>query len=382
MNVSMNATYRTEVSNLAVGRHAIRSQRCREKAIVNEAPYAFTLVELLVVIAIIGILVALLLPAVQAAREASRRSTCANHLKQMGLAALNYESARGHLPPGYLAGRNFIRPARDSDGQGPHQFCGVLVFLLPYMEQQPLYDQFTQTLDIGIDNRDENYALEANAKIAAQASVETFLCPTTSDEQPELGIIDKVYGILDGGFLKLNSARWGDLEDKPFGRTHYLGVSGVLGPVSSNLVYNIRGRSRNVIDELLGVFSVRSRTELAEVTDGTSQTLMFGEAPGTIGISIPDRVEPGLHDGFVEGFAWAGWGTLPAFSGLDFSGFAIGDARYDAIWSHYSSLHAGEIVQFCFVDGSVHSLTRDIERELFLELSTMQGAEVVSNGDF
>ena len=281
------------------------------------------------------------------------------------------------FPPGYLAGRNFIRPARANDSQGNHQFCGVLVYLLPYLEQQALYDQFTQTLDIGVDNRDENYALEVNASVAAQESVSTYLCPTTSDEEPTLGIIDKVYGILDGGFLKINSDRWGDVADKPFGRTHYLGMSGVLGPVSSNLVYNIRGQSRNVVDELLGVFTVRSRTELSRVTDGTSQTLMFGEAPGTIGVSIPDRVEDGLHDGFIEGFAWAGWGTLPSFSGLDFSGFDIGDARYDTIWSHYSSLHAGGIVQFCFVDGSVHSLTTDIERELFLELSTMQGGELI-----
>ncbi|MEM8944006.1 MAG: DUF1559 domain-containing protein [Planctomycetota bacterium] len=360
-------------------RHAItaRSCSCRSGGVDIRPRPAFTLVELLVVIAIIGVLVALLLPAVQAAREASRRSTCSNHLKQMGLAALNYESARAHLPPGYLAGENFIRPANASDSKGPHQFCGVLVFLLPYMEQQPLYDQFTETLDVGIDNRDGNYALEPNASVAAQQTVETYLCPTTSDVPPDLGIIDKAYGILGGGILKLNSDRWGDIDDKPFGRTHYLGVTGVLGPVSSNLVYNIRGVSRNVTDELLGVFSVRSRTELAQVTDGTSQTLMFGEAPGTIGISIPDRAEPGTYSGFIEGFAWAGWGTLPAFSGLDFSGFEIGDARYDAIWSHYSSLHSGGIVQFCFVDGSVHSLTNDIERELFLEMSTMQGGELI-----
>ena len=97
-------------------------------------PRGFTLVELLVVIAIIGVLVALLLPAVQAARESARRTSCANNLRQLGLAALNFENANGKFPPGYLGERGHIEdplaastidPGNINDRFGPHQLVGV-----------------------------------------------------------------------------------------------------------------------------------------------------------------------------------------------------------------------------------------------------------------
>src|SRR6188768_4106472 len=108
----------------------------------------FTLVELLVVIAIIGILVALLLPAIQAAREAARRTQCTNKMKQLGLAMLNYESARKQLPLAYTP--NYTGPigkgtcpglntAGNSQNFKPHHF--VLTFILPYIENQQIFDQ-------------------------------------------------------------------------------------------------------------------------------------------------------------------------------------------------------------------------------------------------
>src|SRR4051794_6251308 len=97
----------------------------------------FTLVELLVVIAIIGILVALLLPAVQAAREAARRSQCVNNLKQITLAMLNYEGAKKQLPVLYT----FLNPHTKADAPAH----GIHIWILPYMEYQPVYDQYDFT---------------------------------------------------------------------------------------------------------------------------------------------------------------------------------------------------------------------------------------------
>ena len=94
-----------------------------------------TLIELLLVVAIIGILIALLLPAVQAAREAARRASCANHLKQIGLAINNYESAHKVFPPGARWDRHSPEGKRKRRGS-------ILVFLLPYVEQETLYDAF------------------------------------------------------------------------------------------------------------------------------------------------------------------------------------------------------------------------------------------------
>src|SRR5262245_61680883 len=121
---------------------------------------AFTLVELLVVIAIIGILVALLWPAIQSARVAARRSSSTDNLKQIGLAALNVESSRKRLPPGYLDGFNSANPEQEkenNDETRPHQFTGVFPYLLPYMEATQVTDLMTQSFDIGVDNYDVTF---------------------------------------------------------------------------------------------------------------------------------------------------------------------------------------------------------------------------------
>ena len=130
----------------------------------------FTLVELLVVIAIIGILVALLLPAVQSAREAARRVQCTNHLKQLGLAALNHESAIRHFPAGGWSYRWIGDPDRGTDWRQPG---GQFYNMLPYMEQEVVYQ-----LQSGQAN---GFPVRNAAKTMISTPISVMNCPTRRD---------------------------------------------------------------------------------------------------------------------------------------------------------------------------------------------------------
>ena len=135
----------------------------------------FTLVELLVVIAIIGILVALLLPAIQAAREAARRAQCTNNLRQVGLALLNYESSHKTLPPG----SGYLRPVKESKGNW-------VIAALPFMEEQSLQSQYD--FDEFQDSKDPDGDGKNNFELTSKARIDTLICP--SDEVANQPILE------------------------------------------------------------------------------------------------------------------------------------------------------------------------------------------------
>ncbi len=205
----------------------------------------FTLVELLVVIAVIGILVALLLPAVQAAREAARRSQCANSLRQISLAALNFENAHGRFPPGYLGERGHIddpdssaEPIQSGDARGSHQWVGVFAYLLPYFEEGAAEEVLSSTLDLGVDARDDNYWEDPGAWYASQWELSLLQCPTVPTETPR-GFWDQIVVEVNGGFLDLRVAGF-PATVAVQGRTHYLAVSGAFGEMG--VPGRLRGR--------------------------------------------------------------------------------------------------------------------------------------------
>lgn len=334
----------------------------------------FTLVELLVVIAIISTLAALLLPAVQSAREAGRRSSCSNNLRQIGIAAINYETTRNLFPPGFLGSEDPNDFGALSAAGGKNQWSGVFVYLLPYLEEQPLYDLATRTLSIGVNSYDDNYWDDQNALAAAKTKIATLLCPTMPNIPPDGQAIDRMYGMMQSPDFVMQSA--GQDANAGLAITHYRAVAGVYGHVGGQ--YSRNGVS--VDYGLIGIYYVRSRTNSARISDGLSKTLMFGESPGSIGTSIMATQSSTSGTEFPLGIAWFGAATLPTGLGLNSSqenGTPNPAANYRAHWSHFGSVHTGDIVQFVYADGSVHSLTKQIDQPTFEALSTIRGGEIV-----
>ncbi|HZN32964.1 MAG TPA: DUF1559 domain-containing protein [Pirellulaceae bacterium] len=206
---------------------------------------AFTLVELLVVIAIIGVLVALLLPAVQAAREAARRMSCQNNLKQIGIAIHNYIDVVNAFPPG----------AVKSNTTSWH------VHVLPFLEQKNLYDQFDFTQGDYIASGGVG---RANLGLNR---VNTYLCPSSA--AVKMMLPDPPNNVNPPDLIPANTG-------VPPYTTHYYGNMGPKPPSLPGTGYTFRNVGQGGFSQH-GLFEVNSRIRLAEVTDGTSNTILVGE---------------------------------------------------------------------------------------------------------
>jgi prepilin-type N-terminal cleavage/methylation domain-containing protein/prepilin-type processing-associated H-X9-DG protein len=236
----------------------------------------FTLVELLVVIAIIGVLVALLLPAVQAAREAARRTSCVNNVKQMALGAANYESAKKTFPPGrllpdYRRGANEVSETHYQNVQPTDEtgFYSVHIWLLPYMEATNVYNlidfKIAQvkklTANDGVTPTNPHYKAYATAQ-------GLFICP--SDPNSERMISENNYRSNFGGSTPAGGAR----------------ASGVYDALATD-AWDCRGN---------GAFSIGAKgLDAKAYTDGLSNTAFFAErTKGTAG--APTSATPAKSD--------------------------------------------------------------------------------------
>jgi len=282
----------------------------------------FTLIELLVVVTVIALLVALLLPAVQAAREAARRGACVNNLKQLGLAALNYEAAVGVLPPGLYGA------PRQRDGQIAWGLS-VFVRLAPFFEQQAVYDaaNFSFTGASGV-----------NATVASTA-LSLLWCPSdpgVAAPQP----LDSAYGLPASATLRQTF-------------TSYGGNQGTwsLDAIYTNPTYAAQLACMN------GVIFSSSAVRLADVTDGTGTTLLFAEqAHGRV--PLPGR--PSFHwwnagyssDTMVEAY-------YPINGPLKGVPYLSGGSVEDWVMTVGSYHPGGANAGFC--DGSVRFLRDTIE---------------------
>lgn len=323
---------------------------------------AFTLVELLVVIAIIGILVAMLLPAIQAAREAARRSECSNHLKQIGLACLNFESAQRALPP---ASSN-TPIERDNS-------LGWQVSILPYLEEGALSA-----------NIDANYAEKAESlELANDVVVSQYQCPSDPEIETERGRKYDIRVMSYAAVLGSYASRAGITDCGP--KDGCVGDDGNdFGPVN-----------------LDGLLRVGAFTPLRRVTDGLSKTALVGERwyqlrTWTFGsyYSVRDTDGVGSPKGPQQRTAVSSAKNfdrryLPN-ADLDRVGYYAlhleedrpalpADATKSIKFNNlpFGSFHPGG-VHFALGDGGVRFTADDIEEETYLALGSRDGGEVVS----
>jgi prepilin-type N-terminal cleavage/methylation domain-containing protein/prepilin-type processing-associated H-X9-DG protein len=335
----------------------------------------FTLIELLVVIAIISVLIALLLPAVQSAREAARRAQCTNNLKQIGLALHNYEQALGTFPPGYVSTVNptiinpcdFDQEMQNGVDLGTGWAWGSMI--LNQLEQQPLYNSINFNLSVA-------YAANDTCSLTVLSS---YLCP--SDPGPD------VIPVFDDPPDPANPNTYnGTHIVDTLSRGNYVGMWGI-GEIcaQSGAVDAQDNNGLGPYGRHAGIFYRNSATKIAAITDGTSNTIIVGERSHNLSYvtwvarSINGWLgKTSLVEGGTDKFNPSPeecWTQIMGPCGVEDGLRTINDpmAHVEDYWSQ----HPGG-ANMLFADGSVHFLKLTIHPTPWRALATRAWGEVIS----
>jgi prepilin-type N-terminal cleavage/methylation domain-containing protein len=324
---------------------AMRPIHCRARG--------FTLVELLVVIAIIGILIALLLPAVQSAREAARRTQCLNKTKQICLAIHNYSSARRRFPSAVdLEGAKL---ELDSSGKPKPRLFGFLVAILPYHENTALHRIF---------NFDYTWNHPIN-KVPLETAIYEFRCPTATD--PEYMVVGGTTGSsavwamsnLAGHYFAVLGAKYNCPSGPPYTMT--------TRPGNPDHCTSVGGLATN------GVMYTGSRTRFKDVTDGTSKTFLVGESSYDSNgrrVWLVGSISPG------DAWAYSGYNMTHPLSSAPRNKLINGSYVAVGLGNDigFGSLHTGA-AHFGMTDGSVRFVSENTSLEILKNLASRAGSE-------
>jgi prepilin-type N-terminal cleavage/methylation domain-containing protein/prepilin-type processing-associated H-X9-DG protein len=349
----------------------------------NRRRDGFTLIELLVVIAIVAVLIALLLPAVQSAREAGRRAQCVNNLKQIGLAIANYESAIGCIVPGYISfcssGNCAVASPLPSQvavpGYNPDPFTldqgpgwGWLAMLLTYAEQVPLYAAMNVNLPTWV----------ADNGTAVTTQINVFLCPSANNPTPSCAMVDLNLNLLPVAnqyFARANyqyNMGWNDTSIQPPNTNYDDPVKGCNGPVYRN-----------------------SHVAYAGVTDGLSNTVFACEKTPYLADASWVGIIPGYRHFAYNAFASLGTGG--ADINFDYPGALLSSHSGPSLYEVPEVIHPpnsplGHTDEFYSLhpaganvlmgDGSVRFVKQSINLLTWQALSSRSVGEVVSGDTY
>ena len=355
----------------------------------------FTLIELLVVIAIIGVLIALLLPAVQAAREAARRAQCTNNMKQIGIALHNYHDQFGSFPPGAIADETVGQPSIWAGGLYTQNVLAWRALILPQMEGGNTYNALNFT---------QHGSNAASGWYTAWVTVNnTWLCPSDGENNGGLRQKEGVDGNWPNGAGPINPATGAPVTVVPvsnypgsFGDNYCIGSLTAPGgpwetPIGSTLApgvirighggfwgtnFNEDHRTGFGGGQLRGFFAYRTRgigpVNMASVRDGTSNTIMVGE---TLPYQVADSnfyMNNGSTFGTTVPINWKTTTLGPiAFGSTDWTN------RFSYASKGAKSEHPGG-ANFLFADGSVHFVKSTINLPVYCALGSRKGGEVIS----
>jgi prepilin-type N-terminal cleavage/methylation domain-containing protein/prepilin-type processing-associated H-X9-DG protein len=307
---------------------------------------AFTLIELLVVIAIIGILISLLLPAVQKVREAANRVRCLSNLKQLGIATMSFENTYGRFPPGVSC------TVLDPDAQyfppplEQGKSYSLIVALMPFIEQDNLQKNVDPYLNRPYDSQ---YAYSGGPDSLGAQVIKILVCPSDYVPNPPVAIYNKTSG--------------------PDAGTYYFGLSSYGGNGGTAPAYYKTPESGQGNNRQDGIFNINSRIRIADVTDGASNTFLFGERYH-LDRNYANLTPRGSPLDSVGAWAWANvnstedhllgadgttpmnWTVPPGVTDNAHPLYGVSDERLRT----FGSGHPGG-ANFCFADGSCRFLS-------------------------